>query len=397
MMKSFLITILFLGTTALHALEIDEKLTLRFLKVSNSKKTILINRGAEDGLAVGDHAKFFITSGVIARGVVEKVSPSRSIWSLYRVVDPAEITDGKVLNLKIATPVKITEDPSKSLKEEPIPGGTDKMDMNAKVDSKEETEVPVLDESDKKELEGLGIEEEKPAKKSPAKNDKAKKSEVSETSIEDTTVVSDSGAKNWEVWGNVQLNSLSGTTTDPTPTATQSTDAYSSDLGFALGIEKYFSTASSDFWKNISGQGFVRSRTMKYETNTGASGSSASTLSRQYFEYGGGVSYHFINHPSAVNKFILFGNVSGGLGKITQNVESSGTATTTDLSGTDNFFSIGLGSKYYLSSGWGARALLEYCHVSESYDIPATASVEAHTLTRELSGARLELGISYRF
>jgi len=28
------------------------------LKVSNSKKTVLINRGAEDGLVVGDHAKF---------------------------------------------------------------------------------------------------------------------------------------------------------------------------------------------------------------------------------------------------------------------------------------------------------------------------------------------------
>ena len=103
---------------------------MRFLKVSNSKKTILINRGAEDGLAIGDHAKFFITTGVIARGVVEKVSPSRSIWSLYRVVDPAEITDGKVLNLKIASPVKVTTDPSKSMKDEEVPAGTDKMNLS---------------------------------------------------------------------------------------------------------------------------------------------------------------------------------------------------------------------------------------------------------------------------
>ena len=122
-LKCFLLISLIISN--LHALEIDEKLTLRFLKVSSTKKTILINRGGEDGLVVGDHAKFFITSGVIARGVVEKVSPSRSVWSLYRVVDSNEITDDKVLNLKISSPVKITSDPTKSLKEEPIPGGTE--------------------------------------------------------------------------------------------------------------------------------------------------------------------------------------------------------------------------------------------------------------------------------
>ena len=112
-MKAFLVLFIFIFSHMIFALEIDEKLSIRFLKVSNSKKTILINRGSEDGLAIGDHAKFFITTGVIARGVVEKVSPSRSIWSLYRVVDSVEITDGKVLNLKIASPVKITDDSTK--------------------------------------------------------------------------------------------------------------------------------------------------------------------------------------------------------------------------------------------------------------------------------------------
>lgn len=33
-----------------HALEIDEKLTLRFLKVSSTQKTVLINRGREKGI-----------------------------------------------------------------------------------------------------------------------------------------------------------------------------------------------------------------------------------------------------------------------------------------------------------------------------------------------------------
>jgi hypothetical protein len=127
MKLKFLFLLIPFTLSNLHALEIDEKLTLRFLKVSSTKKTVLINRGGEDGLVVGDHAKFFITAGVIARGVVEKVSPSRSVWSLYRVVDPTEIVEDKVLNLKISSPVRITSDPTKSLKEEPIPGGTEVM------------------------------------------------------------------------------------------------------------------------------------------------------------------------------------------------------------------------------------------------------------------------------
>ena len=128
-MRVLIVLLTLMNFSKTFALEIDEKLTIRFLKVSNSKKTILVNRGSEDGLVVGDHAKFFVTSGVVARGVVEKVSPSRSVWSLYRVVDPAEITDDKVLNLKIASAVKITEDPTKSMKDEPIPGGEEKMDV----------------------------------------------------------------------------------------------------------------------------------------------------------------------------------------------------------------------------------------------------------------------------
>ena len=155
-MKLILLLLTFISVNSGFALDIDEKLTIRFLKVSNSKKTILVNRGAEDGLVVGDHAKFFVTSGVIARGVVEKVSPSRSVWSLYRIVDPAEIADEKVLNLKIASPVKLTVDSTKSMKDESVPTGTEKMDVNEGTTDKESSEAS---EADQKELEGMGLEE----------------------------------------------------------------------------------------------------------------------------------------------------------------------------------------------------------------------------------------------
>ena len=81
---------------------------MRIVKVSQSKKTILINRGVEDGLIKGDHAKFFLTVGVVARGVVVKVSPTRSVWSIYRLVNADYITDDQVMKLKITAPVKIT-------------------------------------------------------------------------------------------------------------------------------------------------------------------------------------------------------------------------------------------------------------------------------------------------
>ena len=109
-----LLFILFITLIALHAvaLEIDEKLTCRVLRLSSTKKTMLINRGMEDGLVVGDHAKFFITTGVVARAVVLKASPSRTIWAIYRMINPKEINVDSVVNLKISAPVKLTNDSS---------------------------------------------------------------------------------------------------------------------------------------------------------------------------------------------------------------------------------------------------------------------------------------------
>lgn len=385
MMKSILLLSAILGSSLTHALEIDEKLTLRFLKVSNTKKTVLINRGAEDGLAVGDHAKFFITSGVIARGVVEKVSPSRSIWSLYRVVDPAEIIDNKVLNLKIASPVKITEDPSKSLKEEPIPGGSEKMDINApSTGTDANNEAPVLNDADKKELEGLGIEDEAPAPK-------AKKKEKASSKKETQEIVYDSHSdgrafqdRDWEVFGTLNVNSLSGTHTDPSTDS--STSSSRSQMEGTIGFEKYFSTASSEFWRNFSAQLFGSLQSQK----TGA-GDSSST--QTHTDIGAGASYHFFHAPSSINQFIGFGNISFGVGSNAQTTETA--RNSSNYKGTENFFTVGAGSKYYLSNGIGIRAMVDYIHRSEGLD-KETAG-ETHTETDSLSGFRVQMGFSYRF
>ena len=67
-MKSLKIIIACLFISSSYALEIDEKLTLRIVKTSDTKKTVLINRGQEDGLAKGDHAKFYLSVGCRTRG-----------------------------------------------------------------------------------------------------------------------------------------------------------------------------------------------------------------------------------------------------------------------------------------------------------------------------------------
>ena len=54
----------------------DETLTFRILKLSKTKRTLLANRGTDDGLEIDNHAKFYLTStGVVARAVVRKISP----------------------------------------------------------------------------------------------------------------------------------------------------------------------------------------------------------------------------------------------------------------------------------------------------------------------------------
>lgn len=367
----------------IHALEIDEKLTLRFLKVSSTQKTVLINRGGEDGLVVGDHAKFFITAGVIARGVAEKVSPSRSVWSLYRIVDPTEIVNDKVLNLKIATPVKITEDPSKSLKEEPIPGGSDSMSTEDTAAAGEE--LAVSDE-DRDELKGLGFNEDAtgvaPAKTS-AKT-KGKKSSAKQTSVmEDVTPAYSTSSKSWEVWGTMYVNALTGTV-DSGSEAEQSTSAAASAIDFSGGIEKYF-VNNNNFLKEFSILAFLHKKSVE----------SGDTIKSKtdWLEYGAGINYHFYHSAASVNRLIGFGSLTFGKGTATV---SSKTVTNSvgdenSAEGSNTFFSAGVGAKYVLNNGFGLRASLDYYSSNESYVFEET------TTTRTLAGPRIQFGLSYRF
>lgn len=365
--KFFLLFVIGFIPLCTFALDVDEKLTMRFLKVSQSKKTVLVNRGTEDGLVVGDHAKFFITQGVIARGVIVKASPSRTIWSVYRIVDPTEVVEGKVLNLKISTPVKLTEDPSKSLKEEGIEAGSDKIAIPM---AEGADDLPKeLTGEDKEELKDFGIE-------------KTKTEAKSIIDVPTTTYVG-SNMKNWEIYGSLFMSSLSGSQENDSEDSTETT---SSTFDFSLGVEKYFPTATSDWINNSSILLFIRLRNNEV-------GSSAS-YGFNNTEYGAGVNYHLFESPFATQKFIWLASASAGLGSATRSVKTvvSNTVEESSLKGSSTFFSIGAGVKMNVNRVWGARFLLDYYMVGSSFE-----DDEGNTIELSQSGPRVNFGVSYSF
>lgn len=368
-------------STSVHALEIDEKLTLRLLNVSGTQRTVLVNRGAEDGLVVGDHAKFFITAGVIARGVVEKVSPTRSVWSLYRIVDSNEIVKDKVLNIKISTPAKITDDPTKTLQETGVlEQGTD-----AVISSRGDDMMSLNDES--AELSEFDQTAEAPAQRTRSKKNvdpKIKKLD----DIPIASSVTSYGTMNdrtWEVFATAYVNSFSGETTSDTEASTyDSSDVKSSQMSFTLGVEKYFFN-SSGFLKNFSAFGFLNKKTIEVGSD--------SYSKSDWLDYGLGVNYHFYNRPNEVNALIGYATASFGLGSVTDttSVYVNGTLEDTELSGSSNFISVGVGMKYLTRNGLGLRAILDYYTTSQE------VTIADEVVTTKLSGPRIQMGLSYRF
>jgi len=97
------------------ALDLDSKFTARLLGVSDSKRTLLVNRGREHGIALEQHAKLSLPNGMVARAVVVRLAPSRSVWSVYRFYAKDSITAKTVYTFKIATPINLTTDETKAI------------------------------------------------------------------------------------------------------------------------------------------------------------------------------------------------------------------------------------------------------------------------------------------
>ncbi|AYF44476.1 hypothetical protein BALOs_1475 [Halobacteriovorax sp. BALOs_7] len=367
--KLIISLICLLGLFSASALDIDEKLTFRILQTSDTKKTILVNRGLEDGLVVGDHAKLFITTGVFARGVVIRATPSRSVWSIYRIVKPNEIHVDKVANLKISSPVKLTEDRTKSLQ-----AATSGRQMGEPVDVQRQRnssrtqvvqDTPRASYDEQSELDAIKTT-----------------GFASDQSIERRTPSKILSDKNMAFNISAGLNMLSGTYDN----VGDATDAEISAIGLN-GEFEYFFAKSDSFLQKFS----LKATLGYYSGETGIAGSTATSI-----DFGGAVDFHFTN-PLATNRITPYLEAGFGLSLATLDAipQSSGSSVTESLSGSGTYMFAGAGAKYTMDSGFGFYAKGDYFSTSSTFSIETGGSTVDNTI--DFSGFRAIAGAYLRF
>lgn len=376
-----IIMMLFSGTAS--SLEIDEKLTTRILSVSSTKKTVLLNRGLEDGLVVGDHAKFFLTTGVIARGVVSKASPTRTIWSIYRIIDVDAVTIDRVVNIKISSPLKLTDDSSKSLVLEPVPSGNDSISISRGDTRSRGSNSGMTDEEELGSLKEGPVVDQPTNRSSRNTGGRSQNGYIRNMDSQNSSAGAGRGVfsnKSWEMVGRFQWHSLS-TSVDDGVEGSELTTGKESTMGIGLALEKYF-PQRRDWLRKFSFYG-----SLDYTSTTTTSDTSTSEISTSQTNIGIGTNWHFYNDIMAFERVIGF--VSGSLGMI----NSATTKADTETKGSGTFFSLGIGAKYYTSSGFGVRGMLDYY----SQGIKSTVSSSDSESVTTKSGPRLIVGMSYLF
>lgn len=361
-MKISLLVLLAFSLNA-FALEVDEKLTVRVLRTSETRKTLMVNRGTEDGLVEGDHAKFIVTAGIVARAVCIKVSPTRSVWSVYRLVNADFVVNDAVMTLKISPAVKITKDESQALVQEDTP---------TRVGSGDPTQ--------------LGIPLADGAQDIPAAGEDA----VSQSDLkaledsEPTTIVE----KNIELFGILNISGL----TSSTKTDTGGKSFNNSQASHHIGIGgEFYPRRERDWYSKFSLQAMANIIRADSQAYNGASTSNDVT------EVTIGLNWHPTKLPSQTMTFIPYLHVAAGMGRSKStyksgsesagiDVESSSNANTTSFAG-------GFGYKFYTASGFGFRALLDYYLRSEDYK----ADDATDKFNKRVGGPRFMLGLNYRF
>ncbi len=356
-MKMLLFIILLSFSTLTFALEIDEKLTLRIVNTSVSKKTILINRGIEDGLKQSDHAKFYVSEGVVARAVCIKLSPTRSVWSIYRVVASDFIKDDQVMKLKITPPVKITKDDSRMLVKEDIGAfvSKDPRDLG----------IPLAD----------GAE------------DLGDTLGLTRKDLDMMETITSLRNKNREVFGMVYYSSdaVESTGSNNNTKFTSTED----NLSLKIGGEYYFRDETK-WYSRISILGSFslnRSSIMAYQ---------GATVQENSSEFGFGGNFYLFERPSSVHKLIYSVGYIFALGSANSTYtpgkeDLNGESLSLDASTLSHTFSAA--AKYYTTYGFGVRAEFLYRLHGEEF----SADESATKYTRTKVGPKLLLGLGYRF
>ena len=348
------------------ALEIDEKLTFRVLKLSDTGSTALVNRGIEDGLAVGDHAKWFISTGVVARAVVIKSAPTRSVWSLYKKIDREYVKQDMVLNLKITPPVKLSTDPSKVFAESVNAGREhdwDKIPMAEMAnDLDKPLELPNMSDDDRRELESIYAKS------------------TAQISLDDRL---------WEIWAAFHVGSMNVANSSDVANA-DSSQGNETAIDLSFGIEKYFE--DYDTW-----YGAFSFTPMGHVTKHDSMNIDGNATSSSVLEFGLGLKYHFLQPPNLTGGVGIFVGFNGGFGMVRETRENRNVSLDQpSVSGNTSFFTVEGGVTYYWMSGIGIRGIVDWYRRSEVYQPEQYEDGEIIRL-RTVSGPRIAVGISYRF
>ena len=352
-MKLFLLLSILISFS-LHALEVDEKLTVRVLKSTETRKTLMLNRGSEDGLVEGDHARFIVTAGIVARGVLVKVSPTRSIWSIYRLVNADFIVNDAVMTIKITPPVKITKDETQTIVAEDTPSR------------------PVGDPNQ------LGIPLAEGAQDIATADPNMTIDESEVMALEDVTIVE----KNVEVFTLLNISGLAASTKSD---VSEGKGAYAYHH-IGIGAELY-SQKERSWYSRFSLTGAFNVMRLSSQSYNGVSANNDTSE----FEFG--VNWHPGTMPSQTNRFIPYVHLAGMIGSTKSLYRDDVTDTERDASGSTNGFSVGFGFKYYARSGFGGRVLFDYYQRAEKFG----EDDAGQSFNRTVGGPRLLLGFSYRF
>lgn len=360
-MKIFAIFLMIVSVSA-FALEVDEKLTVRVVKTSESRKTIMVNRGTEDGLVEGDHAKFIVTAGIVARAVCVRVSPTRSVWSVYRLVNADFIVNDSVMSLKITPAVKITKDESQALVQEDTP-------TRATGDATQ-LGIPLAD----------GAQD-----ISTASDENLSQADLK--ALEENNTPTIIPEKNIEIFGVLNISGLtSNTKTDSGSNSYNNSQSY-----HHIGIGgEYYAQREREWYSKFSVEADINLMRINSQAYNGA------TSSNDVTEFALGVNWHPTKLPSQTMEFIPYFHAGFNVGSVKSTFKPGQENPGGDefsATGSTSGFSAGFGYKFYTQRGFGARALLDYYMRSEKY----SEDDALNTFNKTVGGPRLMVGIGYRF
>ncbi len=357
----FFLSVILLFSFSAFALEVDEKLTVRVLRTSETRKTIMVNRGTEDGLVEGDHAKFIVTAGIVARAVCVKVSPTRSVWSVYRLVNADFIVNDSVMTIKISPAVKVTKDETQALVQEDTPTkvSTDPTQLG----------IPLAD----------GAQD-----ITPAGEDSVSQTDLKSLEDDGPVIIPE---KNIEVFGIMNISGL--TANSKTDSGSDSFNNSQSSMHFGLGGELY-AQKEREWYSHFSLQGMVNLMRQDSQAYNGAG------VTNNLTEFAFGVNWHPTKLPSAVMEFVPYLHLEINVGSVKSTFKPG-----TDDPGGDEFdangstqgFAAGFGYKFFTKRGFSARAILDYYMRTEKYK----EDFETNAFNKTVGGPRFMMGLGYRF